>query len=123
MHTAFIVAHYSYRQYMGNSAFFVGDSAVHFSATTQVSPTFYTNGFIKFTTPAAGQYLSYRRTGVGHRAESKLALVNEIRLYEVGNLLEGASIIEYRNPETFRQTSPNLLINNLDRRAPAYGKN
>ena len=71
----------------------------HFSASlTKATNDFYSGGFHKLTTPLSGTTIAVRRYGSGNETpgfgtNAKIYSIAEIRVYEVGNLLDGATLI------------------------------
>ena len=93
---------------MGSCAFYTTDDASVSAVYTKCSEDFFDGGF-KILTNCQGRYLKLMRTGPG--MYDNLFFINEIRVYSVGNLLEGATVIEAPNPKDPLLSANNLIEN------------
>ena len=92
---------------MGSSAFYTTDDLVS-AVYTKCSEDFHDGGFIILTN-CQGRYLKLMRTGPG--MNNKWFSINEIRVYSVGNLLEGATVIKAPTPKDSMFSANNIIEN------------
>ena len=98
---------------MGSSAFYITDDPLaSVSDCTKCSTDFYDGGF-KSLSNCKGRYLILERTGRG--ASSINFTINEIRVFSVPNLLEGATVIEAPSPKDPAFAAKNLAENQENR--------
>ena len=90
------------------SAFYTTDDASVSAVYTKCSEDFFDGGF-KILTNCQGRYLKLMRTGPG--MYDNYFVINEIRVYSVDNLLEGATVIEAPNPKGPLFSANNLIEN------------
>ena len=95
---------------MGSSAFYITDDASVSAVYTKCSADFHDGGF-KILTNCQGRYLKLMRTGTGMSNANNYFNINEIRVYSVGNLLEGASVIEAPTPKDPMFSANNIIEN------------
>ena len=81
---------------MGNSAFYITDDASTSAVYTKCSDDFHDGGSFVLTN-CQGRYLKLMRTGSGMHNPS--FSVNEIRVFSVPNLLEGAAVLKAPAPK------------------------
>ena len=99
----------------GLISIYTTDYASHtISEYTKCSGDFLDGGF-KNLGPCKGRYLIIARTGPGMSWNDRL-YINEVRVYSVPNLLEGATVIETPTPKD-NDLSANNLIENQETRS------
>ena len=101
----------------GFTAIYTTDDPTHNSIsqyTTKCSGDFVEGGF-KTLGPCKGRYLIIARTGPGMSVNNRF-YINEVRVYSVPNLLEGATVIETPTPKD-NDLSANNLIENQETRS------